>query len=108
MQHGRDRSAGPPRPDVATRSEITSAVDRYAAEGLRVLGVATRLVDTGEQPPETREEAEVGFCFLGLVAMLDPPLPRGGRSRSPMPYGGCPDHRRDGRPRPHRDRNRQT
>jgi len=61
--------------DVAPsdRNQVMSVVSRYAADGLRVLGVARRQVD-GEIP-ERREEAEKDLCFLGLVAMIDPPRP---------------------------------
>jgi calcium-translocating P-type ATPase len=55
------------------RAELVAAMDRYASEGLRVLGVATRRLDSGGAVPDTRDAAETGLCFLGMVALLDPP-----------------------------------
>jgi len=51
---------------------IATALDRYAGQGLRVLGLARRPV---ESPPDGRDDAESGLCFCGLVAMFDPPRP---------------------------------
>jgi calcium-translocating P-type ATPase len=55
------------------RGEVERVVDSYAGEGLRVLGVAQRPVDSAGGLPKRREEAEEDLCLLGLVAMLDPP-----------------------------------
>jgi calcium-translocating P-type ATPase len=55
------------------RAELVARIDAYASEGLRVLGVATRRLDPGDPVPETRDDAETGLCFLGLVTLLDPP-----------------------------------
>ncbi|MBM4064776.1 MAG: cation-translocating P-type ATPase [Planctomycetes bacterium] len=54
------------------REEITSASERMAADGLRVLAVGTRRWDA---VPEKMvpEEVEGGFTFLGLVGIMDPP-----------------------------------
>ena len=57
---------------VDERAELVAAMDAYASDGFRVLGVATRRLDPGDPVP-TRDEAEAGLCFLGLVALLDPP-----------------------------------
>ncbi len=56
------------------RIEVTRAMESYAGQGLRVLGMARRVLPAATVPAE-RAEAEVGLTFLGLVAMLDPPRP---------------------------------
>ena len=58
--------------DEQTRAHIMAANDEYARSGLRVLAVAERelpemIVD---YRPETIEQ---DLCFLGLMAMMDPP-----------------------------------
>jgi calcium-translocating P-type ATPase len=52
---------------------VRSTIEALAVRGLRVLGVARRQLDAAL--PDRREEAETGLCFLGLVAMFDPPRP---------------------------------
>ncbi|HVW46362.1 MAG TPA: cation-transporting P-type ATPase [Solirubrobacterales bacterium] len=60
--------------DEAARSEIQTVFDGYASHGLRVLGFAQRAADAGADG-ETREQAESGLTFLGLVALEDPLRP---------------------------------
>jgi Ca2+-transporting ATPase len=56
------------------RNEILSANDAYSRRALRVLAIARR-----DLPPRTgaytAETVERELCFLGLMAMMDPPRP---------------------------------
>jgi calcium-translocating P-type ATPase len=62
-----------PRPTADTdRSRAALAVEGFAAQGLRVLALASRPVET---VPADAEAAEQELCLLGLVALLDPPRP---------------------------------
>ena len=61
--------------DDAGRHDLLTAMDHYAADGLRVLAIAQRIVPAGQPIPVTREDAEFGLTLLGLVAMVDPPRP---------------------------------
>ncbi|HET7054278.1 MAG TPA: cation-transporting P-type ATPase [Solirubrobacterales bacterium] len=56
--------------DPGHLAEVQAAVDAYADQGLRVLAVARREI---ESAPSTREQAEQSLTLLGLVAMHDPP-----------------------------------
>ncbi|MDA8296217.1 MAG: cation-transporting P-type ATPase [Actinomycetota bacterium] len=60
--------------DEAARREIAVALEGYAGRGLRVLAVAQRQLPAPEVVG-SREEAERDLCFVGLVAMFDPPRP---------------------------------
>jgi Ca2+-transporting ATPase len=54
------------------REALTRAAERMAADGLRVLALASR--EWPSPPPEPlAEEAESGLTFLGLAGLLDPP-----------------------------------
>ena len=55
------------------RAEVLGVLERWAAQGLRVLAVARRRLPEGALPPERREDAEHDLCLLGLVALFDPP-----------------------------------
>jgi calcium-translocating P-type ATPase len=62
-----DRPLGP-----AERAAIREAFERFAGEGMRVLGFAERRI---EAPPRDRESAEAGLTFVGLIALHDPLRP---------------------------------
>lgn len=55
------------------KAGILAQNDLMAARGLRILGVAGRGVEKKASYAAT--DIEKGLCFLGLVAMLDPPRP---------------------------------
>ena len=57
------------------RRAVLATLERYAADGLRVLAVARRRLPDGSSPPARREDAERELCLLGLVALFDPPRP---------------------------------
>jgi magnesium-transporting ATPase (P-type) len=59
----------------AGRRAVLAVLERYAADGLRVLAVARRRLPGGTAVPERREQAERELCLLGLVALFDPPRP---------------------------------
>ncbi len=65
---------GSERPLAADDADaVRTAFKRYAADGLRVLGFATRPApDISERRADDRDAAESGLCFLGLIAMRDP------------------------------------
>jgi magnesium-transporting ATPase (P-type) len=61
--------------DEATRAAVAAVLERWAADGLRVLAVARRRLPDGATPPESRDHAEHDLCLLGLVGLFDPPRP---------------------------------
>ncbi len=60
---------------AADHERITARVDAFASDGLRVLALAERALSPGVRPPHRRADAECDLCFVGLIAMLDPPRP---------------------------------
>jgi Ca2+-transporting ATPase len=62
-------------PNGLTYRERVLAKDaEKASEGLRVLGIAYKNLDTLPKKVDV-EQVEHGFTFLGFVAMIDPPRP---------------------------------
>ena len=60
---------------AADRDKVLAVLERYAAQGLRVLAVARRRLPDGAEPPTRREDVERDLVLLGLVALFDPPRP---------------------------------
>ena len=61
-------------PAESARGRVLAENDRLAAEGLRVLAVATRDIDTGAFDPDGALLDEVrGLTLLALIGIVDPP-----------------------------------
>ncbi len=64
---------GPVVLEGEVRRGFTDLVDRWSAEGFRVLAVATRALD--QVPEEATVDLEAELDLLGVIAMHDPPRP---------------------------------
>jgi Ca2+-transporting ATPase len=60
--------------DESWRSRVMAAHDRLAGNGMRVLGVAIRPLDSLPSPQEV-QELEQNLILVGLFGMIDPPRP---------------------------------
>ncbi len=58
----------------AERAHVMAQVERMAAQGMRLLAVASRPADRGAASLDEAHLAE-GFALLGLEGMIDPPRP---------------------------------
>ena len=64
---------GPAPLDAAARSLIDARYDAWSADGYRVLGVASRTVESRDASYSRDDER--GLCFAGFLLFLDPPKP---------------------------------
>jgi calcium-translocating P-type ATPase len=63
---------GPTTLTEADRETVRAALEQLAERGLRVIGVAQRVLGS-RRWPDDRADAERDLVFLGLVGLLDPP-----------------------------------
>ncbi|GLB44749.1 putative cation transport ATPase (P-type) (TC 3.A.3) family protein [Lyophyllum shimeji] len=72
-----------PEADPSTTASLTEAIkntflakaEELASQGLRVIGVAQRVLPSSEVNDISREDAEKDFTFLALAGIFDPPRP---------------------------------
>ncbi|MFL5691424.1 MAG: cation-translocating P-type ATPase [Ktedonobacteraceae bacterium] len=62
------------------RTSILSTVEDLAAEALRTIGVASRVLPVEGTVSKTSEQVERDFVWLGVVGMIDPPRPEAKRA----------------------------
>ncbi len=67
--------------DETVAEAVRATVERWAADGLRVLAVASRVGDGDDEPPPSTQRArlverfERDMTLLGLLGLADPPRP---------------------------------
>ena len=77
---------GQPRPlDAATRAQCLALFQQFCTQGLRVLAVAARPVDT---QPAYRAADEHDLCLAGFLTFSDPPLPDAAQALAVMRADG--------------------
>ncbi|VDC02384.1 unnamed protein product [Peniophora sp. CBMAI 1063] len=63
----------------AMRKDILSQMESLAAQGLRVLALASRrpgsALDLSSEAKLSRDDVEANHCFIGLAGIYDPPRP---------------------------------
>jgi Ca2+-transporting ATPase len=65
-----------PKPmDDDWQQRVAAANEKLAARGMRVLGVAFRMLDEQEPSDGDAETIEQQLIFLGMLGMIDPPRP---------------------------------
>ncbi|KAK1244386.1 hypothetical protein MKX07_003185 [Trichoderma sp. CBMAI-0711] len=57
------------------KQKIHAQAEELAAEGLRVLCIASRTLDREKEDAHDRSQVEAGLHFLGLAGLYDPPRP---------------------------------
>jgi magnesium-transporting ATPase (P-type) len=58
-----------------TKAFILQKYEQLASQGLRVIGLAHKIMPISQVEGITREAAEQGFTFLALAGISDPPRP---------------------------------
>jgi len=57
------------------KNHILTKYEQLASQGLRVIGLAHKIMPASEVEGISREAAEQGFTFLALAGISDPPRP---------------------------------
>ncbi|TFK28820.1 sodium transport ATPase [Coprinopsis marcescibilis] len=60
---------------LEVREQFMNKYEELASQGLRVIGLAQRVIPTSEVEGISREAAEKDFTFLALAGISDPPRP---------------------------------